>query len=244
MAPSHVTPLESQQLLQSKLEYGTFWHRVRSGLVIREAKRLGASKILDIGAGAGHLGRWMRDKYPTSEYFFDESLESLRTNLISDFGSTSSRGPVDAITDIDMVCMLDVLEHIDDDVDFLRTLHSRLRQDAIILVTVPAVRALFSSWDTALGHYRRYSRKSIRDALQEAGYEVKETSYIFPELVPMAFLRKILRRDATASAEFPDTSRLVDAIAWCVCRTSATIRRLWPIGTSLLVVAKRVTINE
>jgi SAM-dependent methyltransferase len=241
VAKNQVSPLESQQLHQKALKYGTFWHRVRSEMAERELSRFGATKVLDIGAGAGHLGRWLKDTNPSIEYFFDEELETLRAQLVIEFGEDALRGPDGMIADIDVVCMLDVIEHIEDDVEFLRALHSRMRDDSVVVATVPAMKVLYSTWDTALGHFRRYDRKGLTMAFRESGFEVLECSYCFPEMVPLAFVRRLSRRKKGASsAEFPNLPRIVDKILWIVCRTSGRLRRCWPLGTSLLIVGKCV----
>lgn len=241
MAKNRVSPLESQQLLQKALKYGTFWHRVRSEMVEHELNRFEATKVLDIGAGAGHLGRWLKDRTPSIKYFFDEELETLRAQMVVEFGVGALRGPDEAIDDIDLVCMLDVIEHIEDDAAFLKGLHSRLTDGAVVVITVPAMNVLYSTWDTALGHFRRYDRKGLTMAFRESGFEVLECSYFFPELVPLALVRRLSRRkNGASSAEFPILPRIVDNILWSICRTSSRLRRWWPLGTSLMIVGKRI----
>lgn len=227
--------------MQLREEHGTFWHRVRSELVQNEIEKSGSATVLDIGAGAGHLGRWLQEKNPSVKYLYDEQLESLKAQLIVRFGEDSLRGPQSSISDVDMVCMLDVIEHIEDDLTFLRLLHTRMREDSLVVATVPAMNILFSSWDVALGHFRRYDKKSLRKALQDSGFEILECSYVFAEMVPLALVRKYFRRKKLESvAEFPNLPRSIDSILWLICRSSSRFRRFWPVGTSLVIVGKRV----
>lgn len=72
--------------------------------------------------------------------------------------------------DFDTVVMLDVLEHVADDVGLLRKLREALAPGGRIILKVPALPALFSPLDAAIGHHRRYSRRSLRRAMEAAGY--------------------------------------------------------------------------
>src|SRR5919106_1375048 len=62
------------------------------------------------------------------------------------------------LEDMDVVTLLDVLEHQRDDSGFLAGLLGRMRPDTPLILTVPALPGLWSAWDVALGHHRRYRR--------------------------------------------------------------------------------------
>jgi SAM-dependent methyltransferase len=138
----------------------------------------------------------------------------------------------------DLILMLDVLEHIEDDRDALRALARRMDVGAHLVVTVPALQWAFSSWDTELGHFRRYSRQSLSGVVTEAGFAVVRCDYLFPELLPLLTARK-LRRAVRAHADFPQLSPAVAQLGYRVSSATASLRRLWPAGTSLLLVARR-----
>ena len=126
MAAAPVSPLERQQLESARAARATYWHRVRFELVGREAMRLGATAVLDIGAGAGLLGVWVAAHRPQLEYRFEETSPVLRDHLVARFGAGAESdrdAPVPART---LVAMLDVLEHIDDDAAALARLRDRM----------------------------------------------------------------------------------------------------------------------
>ena len=62
------------------------------------------------------------------------------------------------------VTLLDVLEHQEDDAQFIGGLVAKMEPGSVLLLTVPALPKLWSPWDEALGHYRRYTRSSLLDA--------------------------------------------------------------------------------
>ncbi len=227
-----VTPLEQQQLLVAEEGGDSFWHRVRFGLALRAAQRLGADTVLDIGAGSGQLGVWLARTTPSMGYRFEESSPVLDAALTARFGPDRRGHATAAIPATTLVVMLDVLEHIEDDVAALRAIQERMLPGSQLLLTVPAFQWAFTSWDTALGHHRRYSTQDVRTLATAAGLRVDHCSYLFPELLPLIVLRKV-RRDRTEEADFPVLPRFVDRAMEVVSRATTAVRRIWPGGTSV-----------
>ena len=231
---TEVTPLERQQLLV--VQRATFWHRVRFGFVWRAMRRTGASTVVDLGAGSGVLGQWLQTTRQGTGYRFAESSPHLAVGLRERFGSANEVRIGDALPPRSVVAMLDVIEHIDDDVAALTAVAGSMDDASLLVVTVPALPSLFSSWDTALGHHRRYTRRSLRMALESAGFHVERVHYLFPELLPIALLRRV-RRSEGSSADFPSLPTWVDRVGGVVSGLSAVMGRVWPAGTSLVAVA-------
>ena len=231
MAP--LTPLEQQQLHVAPS--ATFWHRVRFDLVVDHLRSRPTTAVLDVGAGSGLLGEHLA---PTGvRYRFSESSPPLVTALTDRYGATDldDGGPIHS--DV-VVTVLDVIEHVEDDAALLTSLAARMQPGAGLVVTVPAMSWLFSSWDTDLGHHRRYGKRQLVALLDRSGFEVLEVGYLFPELVPPAILRK-LRRSTGEAADFPQLPRAVDRAGEAVGRTTARLRRWWPAGTSVVATAQR-----
>jgi hypothetical protein len=134
--------------------------------------------------------------------------------------------------------MLDVLEHIDDDLAALVELRGRMTPDTQLIVTVPALQWAFSGWDEALGHHRRYSRRSLRQVLERAGFAVDAVNYLFPELLPLLPIRKI-RTAPRDHVDFPQLGRGANAIGHVVSTATTRLRRIWPAGTSVIAIAHR-----
>jgi SAM-dependent methyltransferase len=233
-----VSPLERQQLESARAARATYWHRVRFELVGREATALGATGVLDVGAGAGLLGGWVAAHRPELEYRFEETSPVLRDHLVARFGAAGESDPDAPVPSSTMVVLLDVLEHIDDDAGALAGLRDRMAPGGAIVITVPAMQWAFSSWDTELGHHRRYSRRRLRDDLTAAGFDVRSVSYLFPELFPMLLVRR-LRRGPRGQVDFPVLSPKADAVGHAVASATTATRRLWPFGTSAVAIATR-----
>ena len=82
--------------------------------------------------------------------------ESLQTNI--------STGTVESLTDdfrVDTAIYIDVLEHIEDDADEMTRISRHIRPGGHVIVVSPAHQFLYSPFDHAIGHYRRYNRESL-----------------------------------------------------------------------------------
>lgn len=238
-----MTSLERHVLRQVDHSASFFWHRVRFRAVARFLPRERPFRLLDIGAGAGFLGDFLRREHTRATYLFTEPLEALERVLEQKFGAAANARTRATYAGIDYVTLLDVLEHQADDRRFLRDLFDRIDTGATLIITVPAMRSLWSAWDVALGHFRRYDKRSLREALSNADVEVQEINYLFPELVIPALVRKRRRRaadGAAADAEFPDLPAPLNNVLTVFGNASVGFRRLSPMGTSLLAVARRV----
>ena len=230
-----ITPLEQQQIRATGREGETFWHRVRFQFVGRVVSQLGAHDVLDVGAGSGLLGDWLTQHVPSCSYHFEETSPVLDAALARRFGTdqrSPGGAPIDATT---LVTLLDVVEHVQDDAALLRSLYERMATGTHLVVTVPALKWAFTSWDTNLGHYRRYSRRDVRRLVTHAGFSTVSCSYIFPELLPLLVARKF-RRAPRAHVDFPQLPTAIDRTGELISRATTALRTCWPAGTSVVAV--------
>ncbi len=86
----------------------------------------------------------------------------------------------------DVIVLLDVLEHLDDEVAALNALSKRLKKDGYLLVTVPAYQWLWSDLDDIAEHKRRYTVSRLRKVCADAGFEVEFSGYFNTLLFPLA----------------------------------------------------------
>ena len=228
-----------------------FWHRIRCEAVAGLLPRDGPFKVLDVGAGAGLFGEFLRSTLPQAAYHFVEPLEELERSLETRFGKGRNAKAELDLGAFDAVVLLDVLEHQADDRAFLAGLVGRMRPGARLVVTVPALPLLWSGWDAGLGHHRRYTRRSLRAVLRGLPVAEREISYLFPEMIPLGLYRKIRLGDrpvATAEeSHFPRLPRLLDQALYAVGKLSFHARRAAPAGTSLLAaldVAPRANASQ
>ena len=141
------------------------------------------------------------------------------------------------------VVLLDVLEHIADPVAVLRNARESLSDDGAVIFTVPAYQWLMGKWDERLGHYRRYSRRMLREQAAQADLKVVRLShwnaFTLPPAIAVRTLDRVFKRDR--QAEFPRVSTwLNSALLGCANMERAWFRKFnVPAGLSLAGVLKK-----
>jgi hypothetical protein len=231
--------LEEHLTAQKKDAIDFFWHRLRARAVSQELPP-GPVKLLDVGAGAGAFGEYVQRHLPRVEYHFLEQLDSLDALLTRRFGSDRNARALDDFRAFDVVVLLDVLEHQAQDTEFCRELLAKMRPGARLILTVPALPFLWSAWDRGLGHVQRYTRHTLRRAFLGLPVRWVECTYLFPEMVPLALVRK-MRLGGTSltspdEAHFPVLPALVNEALYQLGRASLAARKLAPLGTSVFGV--------
>jgi hypothetical protein len=93
-----------------------------------------------------------------------------------------------------IVFLLDVIEHIENNQDFLEFLSHQtyITKNSLFLITAPAFNNLFSAHDKWLGHYRRYSQKELKRTTENAGFQYIKGGYFFTTLLLTRMIQKIL----------------------------------------------------
>jgi len=149
--------------------------------------------IFDIGGGDGYL----------CSRFNSEGFESIlvepnqhgvataikKRNLENVICSTLHDAQFKKNT-IPAIGFFDVMEHVSNDLEFLRQIRSILKRDGNIYLTVPAYQMLWSQEDVFLGHFRRYSLTLLQQKLNAVGFKIKYATYIFSFLpIPIFFVR-------------------------------------------------------
>lgn len=150
--------------------------------------------MLDVGCGdafvVGELAKEFQqhaffgyDPYfePETLQFLQEKFKDTKNLKISDSLEALSPGE----EHIDCVTLLDVIEHIEDEVSVLQQLrkHPTISQETEFMITVPAYQHLFSNHDVFMLHYRRYNKQLLRERLTKAGFEIVEMRYFFFSLL-------------------------------------------------------------
>ena len=124
-----------------------------------------------------------------SDVPFIELIDSLGSMLRSVYGESADATSDSRFAAARFVTLLDVLEHQEDDVQFIGGLVAKMEPGSLLLLTVPALPKLWSPWDEALGHFRRYTRSSLLERLNGLPLTTIEVSYLFPEMLLPGYLR-------------------------------------------------------
>lgn len=142
----------------------------------------------------------------------------------------------------DLIALLDVLEHIDDDRASLATLSEGLTEKGRIIITVPAFQWLWSKHDELHHHKRRYSRKSLGSVIRDAGLTTAKTGYFNSLLFPLAMAQRLATRfgNGDAVADELPLKPLNKTLSGVFSLESAVAGRFsLPFGLSAFAIAER-----
>lgn len=229
-----------------------WWYRSRRELYLRQVRR---------AAGAlGHAGRSLAllDYGCANGFdlaFLDEFGAVEGADITDAFAADAGTHPVHVVPRdlprlrgrFDIVTCLDVLEHLDDDVDGLRTIGSLLRPGGQVVVTVPAYAWLWGGEDEISQHRRRYTRGTLLDACRSAGFQVLYASYFNASILPAMFAvvwgRRLFHRGWRPESNLTAGARPLDRLARAATGLEARfvgdeLVRL-PTGTSLVCRLRR-----
>lgn len=169
-------------------------------LVRRWLERLGvvgsARLMVDVGAGTGQFAAELAAGGSAKVLAVDESFAAVRlVRRFAQVAATVSCADHLALADgvADVVTALDVVEHLQEDALAVREFLRVLRPGGVVVLTAPAFPALWSRWDVALGHRRRYRRSQLVHLLRQAGALPIRVAYINTLAFPAVWLLRRLQ---------------------------------------------------
>jgi 2-polyprenyl-3-methyl-5-hydroxy-6-metoxy-1,4-benzoquinol methylase len=223
-----------------------WWWRSREAHLVATIRRLARStsiaRLLDVGCGDGlffeALARFGTvDGLEPDESLLDDSPQRERIRV-------GTLGPeFQPERPYDLVLLLDVLEHIEADVEALAAAFEATRPGGLLLLTVPALPWLWSQHDEANQHFRRYRKQSLRNVLQAVGFEVESLRYFFAWTVAPMLLRRWLAPSGMGRADYEVSipPAPINAALAFYSRAEHALGRVVPLpfGSSLLAIARR-----
>jgi SAM-dependent methyltransferase len=228
-----------------------FWLRWRLQAALRQIDAVGLPRdrplrALDVGGGMGVLRAQLEGR---TAWTID--ITDLHPSAVS--GARRGRGRnlrydvrehrPDMLGAYDVVVLFDVLEHVEAPVGFLESLARHLKEGGRLLVNVPALRALFSGYDVAAGHLRRYDRSSLSAEARAAGFVVEDVRYWGLTLVPLLLLRKVVLAGRTGEgvirSGFRPPGAWLNAALVALMRAETALTTRPPLGTSVLLAARK-----
>lgn len=218
--------------------------RILANLIERVVEPPHGARILEVGCGTGHNLEMLADFGTVDACELDATareLASLRLGrpvLEVKLPDISMFKP----ESYDLIALLDVLEHVADDLGALNAIRTLLKPGGALVLTVPANQWMWSAHDVAHHHFRRYSKPRLAELFERTGYTVQLHSYfnslLFPAIAAARLIGKIRGRD---SADDALPSAPVNAALEGVFGLEAGLigRVPMPFGVSLVAVLRR-----
>ncbi|HVJ92067.1 MAG TPA: methyltransferase domain-containing protein [Labilithrix sp.] len=225
------------------------WEKSRASFfkrVLRQALgRSGPVDILDCGAGDAFFSSGLHDVIEVRSLTcwdanYDESTIAKLATQYPDVTFTRTMPG----RRYDLVLMLDVIEHVEDDASFVANIvENCVAKDGHVLVSVPAWQALYSRHDEFLRHYRRYAPGDCDRVLTGAGLRIVERGGAFHGLVP-ARAAQLLRERLESSLRGQKESLREPSSTWNAgpLLTGVVTSALW-FDNALSHVARRARVN-
>jgi SAM-dependent methyltransferase len=180
-----------------EVEDRSFWFRHRNACIVemlRNFPPVGKGSIFDVGGGNGFVAKGLMDAgwdvvlvEPGPAGAGNAKKRGLEHVVC---GTTHSAGFKNG--SLPAIGVFDVVEHIEDDLGFLRHLHDLLEPGGMLYLTVPAYNFLWSHEDVDAGHFRRYTLGALEKKLCEVGLETVFGTFIFGFLPLPVFLFRSL----------------------------------------------------
>ena len=178
-----------------QIEENSFWFSHRNNCIIESFQKYCPERVFfDIGGGNGYVAKGLQD-IGVNTVLLEPGLTGCQNakkrglkNIIcstlenAEFGKCS----------IPSIGLFDVVEHIEDDLTFLTSIHDYLEEGGYVFITVPAHNFLWSQEDIVAGHYRRYTLRQISEKLKKVGFTIVSSTYFFSVLpIPIFLSRSI-----------------------------------------------------
>lgn len=213
------------------------WYYVSKARMVSRYLPQGPRHILDVGAGLGWFSRWMlENKQAQSAICVDPGYEKSSEEYVGDAKISYVRSVDKA--DSNVVFLMDVLEHVDDDVALLKQYLDDAPIGTTFIVTVPAFEFLWSAHDDYLEHRRRYTTRSLAQTVRQAGAEPTTLHYYFGAIFPLVVLVRLLRRKRTAdSSDMSAVPEWLNRLLTLICELETKLTG-WNRLAGLSVVAK------
>jgi SAM-dependent methyltransferase len=235
---------------QRRVEDWHWWYRVRRDILADQVARLrldpARARILDVGCGTGGASLVL------SRFGRVTALDDARASFTAAMDRPYAHRVVARFGEplpfadgaFDVVCALDVIEHIDDDRAGARELYRVCKPGGAAIVFVPAFQFLWGYNDDFSHHRRRYTRAGLKRCLSEVGFAVEEAGYfdlsLFLPTLAARMLQRLMPRATSGMEHAGKPGALNDALTGIFRLELPLLRRApLPVGTSSYAVARR-----
>lgn len=243
-----------------EVEDSHFWFRARNEVITTFVRKLAEDldppyRVLEIGCGTGNVLRCLEGACDGATVVgmdaFKEGLRwAQRRSRCALVQANAQQHPF--AVPFDLLGLFDVLEHIPDDSRLLRDILKILRPGGHLLLTVPANSSLWSYFDEASGHCRRYGSADLGEKLASTGYEIEFLTPLMSTLYPLMWcgrrlaglgqrLRPRCSNKALANEELQILPLINEVLAFSLAQEARWLAqgRKLMFGTSLLALARR-----
>lgn len=233
-----------------KLETNHWWYLGRRKIIEKLIDKIVQPKeklkILDVGCGSGGNIKFLQ-KFG-KVIGVDNSKMAIsfcrRNNLKNVLLGDAVRLPFNK-NSFDLITSLDLLEHVKDDQKALKEFNRVLKPGGHLLITVPALKILWSDFDIPSKHYRRYEKKELKIKIKNVGFKITKLSFInFFLFLPIFLIRSAqntLQKWIKFGRELKEQNRIINFVLKQIFSSEVLLIEKFdlPIGVSLICIAQK-----
>ena len=233
-------------------ETNNFWFKVRNKIIkffILKYVPNKKIKILDLGCGTGFVSQTIKSmgySIDCLDIFHDALRFCMKRNAGDDY-YLSNLYLMPFSEQYNLISAFDVIEHINDDCKVLNNIHSALKRDGQLLITVPANKKLWSYFDIHCEHKRRYSKEELAKKIEDTGFEIVRISYFMTLLFPFIYVSRLryknIKKSDKISNSFNELSinHFLNMIFYLIFNIESYLIKYinLPFGSSLICLARK-----
>ena len=201
-------------------------------------------RLLDVGAGSAYFSKSLLETHDVKEVCcVDTSYETeyegkVNGKIIKYLKSINSY-------EADFVLMMDVIEHVDNDVGLIKEYIDKVPIGCNFLISVPAFQWLWSCHDDFLDHKRRYSISQLEETVSKSGLEIINSQYFYGGVFPIAVILRLFERlkdKKEKQSQLKRHSKIINNLLLTICKfeTKFFINRNKLFGLTVFCLAKKV----
>ena len=201
-----------------------WYYAAKFDLLAATVSAFGARRIVDVGAGSGVFARLLLERTDCQEAMcVDPAYERDHDETVN--GKVLRFRRAYEGTNFDLILLMDVLEHVDDDVALLSDVATSVSPGTPVFITVPAFGFLWSAHDVFLEHRRRYTAKMLIRTMTGAKLTVNRIRYFYLGIFPLVALLRLLTRGRDPD-KGSDLRPAPVAVGWFLAKVLKAERRL------------------
>lgn len=195
------------------------WYYVAKAALLAKHLDRTHSTVLDIGAGLGWFSRWLLDNDLVDHAVcVDTGYPEDKTEYLENGKAISYCRSVEKV-DADLFLLMDVLEHVDDDVAMLKEYWDKAPSGSCFVVTVPAFNFLWSGHDDFLEHKRRYTMASLETTIRAVGAQPVSLHYFYGVVFPLVALVRLFKgKGQDGGSDMKPVPDILNRLLTFICR--------------------------